>query len=90
MIGGKRLLRKHIETCARDMSAVQCLHERRLVDHAAARGVDQDDAALHAPKLHCADHVAGHALIAGDADAEALADRLLGEAPDAVRRLFTV
>jgi len=37
-----------------------------------------------------AEHVAGHALIAGEGDAAALADRLLGEAPDAVRRLFTV
>jgi len=37
-----------------------------------------------------ADHVAGHALLAGEGDAAALAARLLGEAPEAVRRLFTV
>jgi len=37
-----------------------------------------------------AEHVAGHALIAGEGDAAALAHRLLGEAPDAVRRLFTI
>lgn len=35
------------------------------------------------------EHVAGHAIIAEAGDAEALAYRLLGEAPDAVRRLFT-
>ncbi len=35
------------------------------------------------------EHVAGHAIIAEAGDAEALARRLLGEAPDAVRRLFT-
>ena len=36
-----------------------------------------------------AEHVAGHAIMTGEGDAEALAHRLLGEAPDAVRRLFT-
>lgn len=36
-----------------------------------------------------ADHVAGHAMLTDAADAEALARRLLGEAPDSVRRLFT-
>ena len=35
-----------------------------------------------------AEHVAGHAIIAGEGDAEALARRLLAEAPEAVRRLF--
>ncbi|WP_374523951.1 hydroxymethylbilane synthase [Sphingopyxis sp.] len=35
-----------------------------------------------------AEHVAGHATITGERDAEALAHRLLAEAPDAVRRLF--
>ena len=35
-----------------------------------------------------AEHVAGHAIIAGDSDAETLALRLLAEAPEAVRRLF--
>lgn len=33
-------------------------------------------------------HVAGHAMVTGESDAAALAHRLLGEAPDAVRRLF--
>jgi len=37
-----------------------------------------------------ADHVAGHALIADAGDAAALAHRLLDEAPESVRRLFTV
>ena len=37
-----------------------------------------------------AEHVAGHAIIAGDGDADALAHRLLADAPDAVRRLFTL
>lgn len=37
-----------------------------------------------------AEHVAGHVLVAGEGDAAALAHRLLGEAPEAVRRLFTV
>ncbi|HEX2813918.1 MAG TPA: hydroxymethylbilane synthase [Sphingopyxis sp.] len=36
-----------------------------------------------------ADHVAGHAIVTGEGDAEALAHRLLDDAPDAVRRLFT-
>ena len=36
-----------------------------------------------------AEHVAGHAIVTGEGDAEALAHRLLGDAPDAVRRLFT-
>ena len=35
-----------------------------------------------------AEHVAGHAIIVGDGDAEGLARRLLAEAPEAVRRLF--
>ncbi len=35
-----------------------------------------------------AEHVAGHAIIFGEGDAEALARRLLAEAPEAVRRLF--
>lgn len=34
------------------------------------------------------EHIAGHALVVGEGDAEALARRLLAEAPDAVRRLF--
>ncbi|KTE18524.1 porphobilinogen deaminase [Sphingopyxis sp. H050] len=37
-----------------------------------------------------AEHVAGHVLVAGEGDAAALAHQLLGEAPEAVRRLFTV
>lgn len=37
-----------------------------------------------------ADHVAGHALVADAGDAAALARRLLDEAPESVRRLFTV
>lgn len=37
-----------------------------------------------------ADHVAGHALVNGRGDAEALAQRLLDEAPGSVRRLFAV
>ena len=36
-----------------------------------------------------AEHVAGHALVTDPGDAEALAHRLLDEAPDSVRRLFT-
>ena len=36
-----------------------------------------------------AEHVAGHATITGEGDAEALAHRLLAAAPEAVRRLFT-
>jgi hydroxymethylbilane synthase len=35
-----------------------------------------------------ADHAAGHSIIAAPGAAEALAHRLLGEAPDTVRRLF--
>lgn len=35
-----------------------------------------------------AEHVAGHAIVAGDGDAAALAHRLLGEAPETVRRHF--
>lgn len=35
-----------------------------------------------------AEHVAGHAIIAGDGDAEGLGHRLLAEAPEAVRQLF--
>jgi len=35
-----------------------------------------------------AEHVAGHALVVGDAAAGDLARRLLGEAPESVRRLF--
>ena len=35
-----------------------------------------------------ADHVAGHAIVAADGDAEALALRLLNEAPESVRRMF--
>jgi len=34
------------------------------------------------------EHVAGHALVAREGDAESLAQRLLAEAPEAVRRLF--
>ncbi|KTE27225.1 MULTISPECIES: hydroxymethylbilane synthase [unclassified Sphingopyxis] len=37
-----------------------------------------------------AEHVAGHALVTGRGDAEALAHRLLDEAPGSVRRLFAV
>lgn len=37
-----------------------------------------------------AEHVAGHAIVIGANDAGALAHRLLGEAPEAVRRLFTL
>ena len=37
-----------------------------------------------------AEHVAGHALVTGRGDAEALAQRLLDEAPGSVRRLFAV
>ena len=33
-------------------------------------------------------HVAGHAIVAGDGDAAALAHRMLGEAPETVRRHF--
>ncbi len=36
-----------------------------------------------------AEHVAGHAIMTGEGDAEALAHRLLDDAPDAVRCLFT-
>lgn len=35
-----------------------------------------------------AEHVAGHAIVAGDGDAAALAHRMLGEAPETVRRHF--
>ncbi len=35
-----------------------------------------------------AEHAAGHVLLSGLDDAKALAERLLGEAPEAVRRLF--
>ncbi|OHD07378.1 hydroxymethylbilane synthase [Sphingopyxis sp. RIFCSPHIGHO2_12_FULL_65_19] len=35
-----------------------------------------------------ADHAAGHIIVAASGDPEALARRLLGEAPDSVRRLF--
>ena len=35
-----------------------------------------------------ADHAAGHVLVHGPGDAEALAERLLDEAPETVRRLF--
>ncbi|WP_422059349.1 hydroxymethylbilane synthase [Sphingopyxis sp.] len=37
-----------------------------------------------------AEHVAGHAILAGEDSAEALARRLLDEAPETVRRLFTI
>ena len=59
----------------------------------AAHAHWQDDGALRLDaEIYSedgAEHVAGHAIVTGEGDAEALAHRLLGDAPDAVRRLFT-
>ena len=58
----------------------------------AAHAWFQDDGALRIDaELYSedgAEHVVGHALVTDDRAAAALAERLLGEAPDAVRRLF--
>lgn len=59
----------------------------------AAHAVWQDDGTLRLDaeifSEDGADHAAGHAIIADSGAPEALARRLLGEAPDSVRRLFS-
>lgn len=59
----------------------------------AAHAVWQDDGTLRLDaeifSEDGADHAAGHAIIAHPGAPEALARRLLGEAPDSVRRLFS-
>ena len=47
IVGRQRLLREHVERGAGDLSRFQRLDQRRLVDHAAARDIDQIGGRLH-------------------------------------------
>ncbi len=58
IIRRQRLLRKHVEAGAGDLAGLQCLDQRRFVDHAAARDIDQERARLHDGKHLLADDAA--------------------------------
>lgn len=46
-VGRQRLPAEHVERGAAEVLRAQCVRKRRLVDHAAARGIDQHRTGLH-------------------------------------------
>ncbi len=59
LLFGQRLLRKNIERGPAEPARAQSLGDGRFVDHAAARRVDQDGAALHVRERDTIEQVAG-------------------------------
>ena len=58
LLGRQRLLREHVERGAGDRAAVKRLDQSRLVDHAAARNIDQISGWLHRREHLLADDAA--------------------------------
>src|SRR4051794_1130050 len=65
---GRRLALPDIEPGGEEAPALQRVEQRRLVDDAAARGVDDDRGLLHQRELRRADHVPG---LGGERDVDA-------------------
>jgi len=55
--GGCRLLVEHVEPGAEQLAGGKCCGHRLLVDHRAARGIDDDGRRFHRRQLTRADQV---------------------------------
>jgi hypothetical protein len=55
----RRFVLEHVETGGGKGAVLQRLDERRVIDHAAARGVDEDGAGFHFRELRRAQDVVG-------------------------------
>src|SRR6185369_18056983 len=57
IVGGRRLLLKHIERSSSDLPAQNSVYQSALIDQSSASAIDQSDAGLHSVNCSGADQV---------------------------------